>query len=337
MKENLNKQIFPVSVIGILLTIWMTLSGCNHIELDYPSGGTAPVKVKVTFNWESDPDASPEGMVVYFYRLDTKGSRATKTAPATFEFKGREGGGLLLTPGIYAAICHNNDSDRHGYVGYKDYFEFGLRLTDLREGEGFNFRSVAELSFGDERFATTPDAIWISSMETIEIRESSGDEVQVVGFDMHNVINTYTFIIRNPINYSTSMSIKAAITGMAGTIHPGQGLTGDETVTHTFAMAPLSGGGLIGRMLTFGHCSGTPISTREGSANEVDHHLVVSATKSDGKAWYSSHNVTSQIHEFQGSDVVVVLDSVEFPKAIEEEGWLPTITDWEGKTEFVGM
>ena len=61
MKENLNKQIFPVSVIGILLTIWMTLSGCNHIELDYPSGGTAPVKVKVTFNWESDPDASPEG------------------------------------------------------------------------------------------------------------------------------------------------------------------------------------------------------------------------------------------------------------------------------------
>ena len=337
MRHCFYNQIFSVFLIGCIILFGMILGACDHIDLDYPTGGAAPVKVKVAFHWDDDPDASPDGMVVYFFRLDTKGSRATKAAPATFEFKGRDGGGLLLVPGRYAAICHNNDSDRHGYVGYNEYSDFGLRLTNLRDGEGFNFRSAAASGFGEERFATSPDAIWISSLETIEIRETPGGEVQVVDFDMQSVINTYTFIIHNPINFSNSMSIKAAVSGMAGTIHPGLRLTGEETVTHTFSMAPLAGGGLIGRLLTFGHCARSPIGSRNGSINVADHHLVVSAVMPDGKSWYSAHNVTEQIHQSKIADVVVELDSVVFPKPVEEDGWLPTIVDWEGKTEFVGM
>lgn len=325
----------------LLIVAGLLLSGCDHIELDYPGTTLKPVPVKVEFNWANDPEADPSGMAVYFFRLDTKTkTKGGKLPPAAFDFKGRDGGLVSITPGTYAVICHNNDSDRHGYVGYNVYEEFGLSLTNMRDdGRGFNFRSVKARDFGDERIATEPDNIWISSVDIVEIATASErGEIQVISLDMQSVVHTYTFIVRKAVNYNPSVTLSAAVSGMAGTVHPGLGVTGDETVIHTFGMRTTSSGGLIGKLLTFGHCSGKQIGSRQPEANVRNHSFVVSAILEDGTSWYSAHDVTEKIHTYPHQDVVVTIDSIVFPKpVVESGGFIPTVEDWVGETVIIGM
>ncbi len=133
------------------------------------------------------------------------------------------------------------------------------------------------------------------------------------------------------------MAITASISGMASTVHPGRDATGDETVTHLFAMDATSNGNLIGRLLTFGHCASKPLS-RSDNDDEVPHHLTVFADMGDGKSWYSAHDVTEQIHGSSRDNIVVVLDSVSFPQhGAGGTGFQPTVNGWSGNHETVGM
>ncbi|MDE6271479.1 MAG: DUF5119 domain-containing protein [Muribaculaceae bacterium] len=324
----------------IVLTLQMLLSGaCNHIELDYP-GAVNPEKVEVIFDWGDHPDASPQGMTVYFFRLDLPDGRAGKVPPIAFDFKGSTGGRVSLPPGRYAAICHNNDTDCHSYVGFQEYGNFGLRLTDLNLRTGLNMGAQGLKNMDDERIVNSPDDIWISAIDLLEIKKSAegSKELQTVRFMMKGVVHRYTFVIHNPVNFSKSMRISAAISGMSGTLHPGRGMTGEETVTHIFEMYALPSGGLMGELLTFGHCGENDIVQHKPSrSTEARHTLAVTATLTDGQTWQSVHDVTEQIHNSSTPDARVVLDSLVIPKPIGGGGWSPGVADWEGNTEFIGM
>ncbi|MDE7153721.1 MAG: DUF5119 domain-containing protein [Muribaculaceae bacterium] len=320
-----------VCAVLVLLT-----AACNHREFDYqlPS---ARVPVVVEFNWELDQDAAPEGMTVYFYRSGS--SRAI-----AYDFNGRDGGSLTLLPGTYSAICHNNDSDVHGFVGYHSFDEFGLRLNDHRTAGNAQSFPAQRADGVDERIAYTPDLMWVSSIPVFVIEPSDNPDVKsrtpvVLRFDMQPVVHHYTVHITNPINFNKSVEVHATISGMASTVHPGKAVTGDETVTHHFTMQPTSDGNLRADFLTFGHCGGNPLSSR-GSDDEKELHILsVYATMPDGKEWTSVHDVTTQLHSSVSLDCVVRLDSVSFPQHTGSGGgWAPSVDDWGGgHREPIGM
>lgn len=325
--------------MGIIL-VCMVPQGCEHRDLCYEHPHTR-VPLVVEFDWSSDVDASPNGMTVHFFRI---GSRAT--SPYIFDFKGRDGGQIVLPAGVYAALCYNNDSDSHGFVGYDSHENFGLRLGDLQRLGNMSL-SPARLPRAEgaenERMANAPDSIWVASLSEVVVDApvpGTGNTTSkaVVRFEMQTVVHHYTFIIHNPINFTNSISISASVSGMAGTVHPGRSMTGDETVTHAFEMTSTSDGGLVGHLLTFGHCSGNPIGARDSDSDDGVHKLVVYATLSDGQNWYSTHDVTAQIHGSHVADCVVELDSLALPKpSLSGGGLQPSVGGWKEYHETVGM
>lgn len=319
------------------MAVILIVTACNHREFEYelPS---ARVPVVVEFNWELDKDADPEGMTVYFYRDNS-------TRAIAYDFSGKEGGQLTLLPGTYSAICHNNDSDVHGFVGYDSFDEFGLRLNDHRNAGNTQSFPAQRADGVEERIAYTPDPMWVSSIPVFVIEPSDNPDVKsrtpvVLRFDMQPVVHHYTVHITNPINFTGSMSVHATISGMASTVHPGKAVTGDETVTHHFTMQATSDGNLRADFLTFGHCGGNPLSSRVGDDDKELHILAVYATMPDGKQWSSVHDVTSQLHSSMTEDCVVRLDSVTFPAGSSGSGggWAPSVGDWGGgHREPIGM
>lgn len=335
--SNLTKSVshYAISVL-LSLVIILLFAGCEHRDLCYDHPHTR-IPVNVEFDWTNDPTASPAGMTVYFFPNEVI------TAPYyAFDFKGNTGGIVNLPPGTYSALCFNNDSDKHGLVRTSSHNEFGLWLTDLPAYGNIGSPLNRIRTSDNERFAHCPDPMWIGSVSTITIEippQNIDDrkETHIVRFEMQPAVHEYTFIIHNPKNYSKSISLTGTVTGMSGTLHPGRGMTGAETVTHTFEIQQSTDGSLIGVMLTFGHCANNPVGTR--SDEDIrDHILTVYATLSNGKIWSTSYNITQQLHTSQDPDCVVEIDTIELPEAPKEGGGFhPTVNGWEGNSETIGM
>lgn len=320
--------------VTLLFVLLMCLTtGCTHRDF-LTEQNSRRVSVRVEFDWSLDPGANPSEMTVYFFRMGSESSR-----PIAYDLSGRDGGSITLYPGTYAAICHNNDSDRHGFVGYNSFDDFGIHLNDNHNSGSFQSGS-SYLKAGDERIAHTPDYMWVGSIAIVEIKVPDAGEAepqQVVRFEMLPVVAHYTFYINNPVNFNKSISVAATLSGMAGTLHPGRGMTGDETVTHLFDMTSTPEGNLFGEILTFGHCGGKPVRSRDGGDDSGAHILTIHAMMSNGERWSSVHDVTDQIHGSGTQDCVIRLDSLAFPESTGEGGFTPTVGGWNGTQEPVGL
>ena len=152
---------------GLLLSLAaaLLLTGCVHKELCYNHPHT--VSVRVEFDWRDAPEASPEGMCVYFYPLDGKGG-------TRFDFKGTEGGEVELTVGSYLVLCYNNDTES---VQFYNTDDFGTHGAYTREGNVLEpmYGNAASYSVPkadgaeDERVVICPDMLWGSSDTEVEI------------------------------------------------------------------------------------------------------------------------------------------------------------------------
>lgn len=315
----------PMAGVMLLVILTDLLGSCRHREFlwEEPS---ARVPVSVEFDWSSDSTASPASMTVLLFRQGV-------STPLIYDFKGHDGGRIMLMPGIYSAVCHNGDSDRHGYVGSESFENFGLRLNDNHNAGTRYGYSLAQIRSGDERIAHTPDSMWVAAIPSFNLAAGEGG---ILRFEMQPVVIHYTFIIHNPVNFTKAISVSATLSGMSGTVHPGLGVTGDETVTHFFEMTPTEDGGLYGEFLSFGHCGGRDLNSRDDDIGT--HILVIHATLNNGRKWSSTHDVTDRIHRYApGVDCVVRLDSLVFPPPTGSGGWSPSVGDWSGNQEEISM
>lgn len=309
------------------------LTGCKHKEFDYePLKKRVPVKVE--FDWSNDAAASPQIMTVYFYRINDKNKASSAYV---FDFNGKEGGTVSLPEGNYAALCFNDDASCYSIVGHTAHHTFGLRLNDIRNASHIYSPSATDIP--EERLAYSPEPLWVASLPLITIQAppaSAQVATQVVRFTMLSVVHRYTFIIHNPINLSSSHSIIATISGMASTVHPGQEMTGSETVKHVFRMNATAKGELTGSMLTFGHCGAKPLNTRGEDNAHTAHILTVSATLPDNTKWNYTCDVTNLIHNSSSADCVVELDTVVLPPptpTTNGNGFQPDVGGWQGTQE----
>lgn len=332
--SSINKFSAGLYVIATLISL--LFSSCDHREFLYEEPSSRAI-LEVEFDFSDYPGASPEGMTVIFYR---KGS----SRPSTYEFKGSSGGKVNLAPGVYKAICHNNDSDRHGYISTHSYDEMGIRVIDNRDAAERYGLPAEALRNENERLAHYPDSLWVASIDNFVVEVPDRNESsqnapsQRITFEMQSVVSCYKFYIHNVINFQSSLSPTATISGMAGTVHPGQGKTGEETVTHLFSLSRLNDGSLYGEMLTFGHCASNDFSSRTDSrADASPHILVIRAMLNNGTYWESTHDVTEQIHNSEDKDCIIHIYNLEFPPASGPGGFYPTVGEWGGQKEEITM
>lgn len=263
-------------------------------------------------------------MSVFFFREGANNS-------ISFEFAGREGRRITIRPGTYSVICYNSDSGAHGIINEDSFYDFGLHLHDVRRIGTQGLPPALFASENDERIANTPDEMWVDAVERIEISASPEGGVNHIVLHPKPAHSYVHCIVHDPENATGAMSIFATLSGMAGTIHPGRGVTGEETVTHSFNMSMTSGGKVEGRLNVFGHCSGNPY----GRADDVlcrgeKHILTLYCNGKDNELWYKSFDVTDQIHSQDGQEnILVELDHVDFPiQPSGGGGFIPSVNDW---------
>lgn len=322
---------------GFILSLLST--ACEHRDLCYDHPHSR-IPLVVEFDWSKDTSALPEGMTVYFFRMDP-----VAEYPYIFDFKGNQGGTVYLSRGTYAALCFNNDSDRHGFVGSNSHYDFGLRLGDWTGSGDVRYLPSRVGTVDGERIANTPDRMWVGSVPvvTVEIPDqniAARTETQSVCFEMLPAVYEYTFIIHHPQNYRTSTYVSGMVSGMSGTLHPGRGMTGSETVVHPFDMHQLEDGSLVGSMLTFGHCASNLIRALEDDEDVRLHNLTVNAILADGRSWSKTYDVTRQLHDYPDMNMncVVELDTVDFPHGSSGGGgFVPNVGGWSGNSETIGM
>jgi len=78
------------------------LSSCDHKEIVCPYGETA--RIEVLYDWENAPEASPQGMTLYFFP-QWEGGKIWR-----FDLAGHEGGPIELPCGRYSLVTCSNDS-----------------------------------------------------------------------------------------------------------------------------------------------------------------------------------------------------------------------------------
>lgn len=326
------------------LALTLITTGCDHIELeDRPVSLRVPVRIE--FDWTADPQAAPEEMTLYFYRISERGSTRNPLR-YVYELRGCSGGTVMLPSGYYCAVCHNTDTDCHGLTGHENYDSFGIRLSDYMSTATSQYsRPIKVPGAEDERIATAADYIWIASLEGISVRQNPDpdSEMMTLVFEMIPVTQHYKFVVRNPSNITPSTRLSASVSGMASTIHPARGVTGEETVTHSFVVEANDKGELEGHLLTFGHCGNRPIGTRADDADHEEgiHNLVIT----DGHGWSYTHDITRFIHEYEEGpiipyveDITVVLDTLTVPlPPMQGGGMSPNVGGWTGEDEIITM
>ena len=307
-------------------TLWLTmiclvLQSCEHKELCYHHPHTKTISV--AFDWRDAPNASPEGMCVFFYPLEGE-----DTQPRRFDFSGKEGGTIDIQEGKYRVLCYNNDTEALLVRGADSF--------DTHEGytrEGSIFESVygsranqapRAKDTEDERVVICPDMMWGCTALDVEITdtgisylcfpESEKDkwiglppitDEQVITLYPHELVCTYTYEVRNAKNLKYVTKMCGSLSSMAPSIF------------------------FTGGFLTFGH----------NEKNTRHHKMVLYVWFSDGSKYYYTFDVTDQIHNAPDKrHVHIILEAPEFPQPIANgNGFQPSVDDWLEVEESIIM
>ena len=331
-------------------TLWLTmiclvLQSGEHKELCYHHPHTKTISV--AFDWRDAPNASPEGMCVFFYPLEGE-----DTQPRRFDFSGKEGGTIDIQEGKYRVLCYNNDTEA--------LLVRGAGSFDTHEGytrEGSIFESVygsranqapRAKDTEDERVVICPDMMWGCTALDVEITdtgisylcfpESEKDnwiglppitDEQVITLYPHELVCTYTYEVRNAKNLKYVTKMCGSLSSMAPSIFFGSEELGTECVTLPFEASSDGVSKITGGFLTFGH----------NEKNTRHHKMVLYVWFSDGSKYYYTFDVTDQIHNAPDKrHVHIILEAPEFPQPIANgNGFQPSVDDWLEVEESIIM
>lgn len=305
---------------GLLLSLAaaLLLTGCVHKELCYNHPHT--VSVRVEFDWRDAPEASPEGMCVYFYPLDGKGG-------TRFDFKGTEGGEVELTVGSYLVLCYNNDTESVQFYNTDDFDTHGAytregNVLEPMYGNAASYSAPRADGSEDERVVICPDMMWGSNDTDVEILDM---EENVVTLYPHELVCTYTYEVRNVRNLDHLEQMSGSISGMSGMMTFSTEELDDECVTLPFESHSDGESKITGGFYTFGH----------NPENKQPHNMVFYAVMDDGNKYcYKGGDrldVTDQVHSAPDKrHVHIIIDGLDLPEPIENgSGFDPSVDDWE--------
>lgn len=314
-------------ILCILISA-MALCSCNHKDLCYGHHHTRALHL--SFDWRDAPDASPEGMCVYFHPLDGQ------TAPERrFDFAGLDGGDIELAQGIYNVICYNNDTEA---IQLRGTSKFDTHEAFTREGNIFEpiYGSGAQYSQNavatDERVVICPDMLWGCNQLDVEISDNGItynapysrayyiNNADTINLFPHELVCHYSYEIRHVKNLKYATQMCATLSSMAPSLFLGSEEVSDEPVTIPFAAKSDGTSKITGQFLTFGY---SPKNTKP-------HKFVLYVWFKDGGKYYYTFDVTQQIESAPDKrHVHLIMDGLDFPQPIGGgSGLEPSVDGW---------
>ena len=292
-------------ILATLTTLWTVLCSCEHQQdlcFDHNLNERRPVEV--IFDWSECPEANPATMSLYLFPAD-------KSHYTRHEFSSRDGGKILIAPGLYTAIALNSDNESVRVInsGFADDFTIALRDNASNTGSSPIKNST--------KICQAPDSLWVAYIPNLQI---TGNQLMV---PMNDACCHYSIEIRHLTNSNLIWTIDGTLGGMTGM--KGFPSNPDSDVQLHFSMKVNDDGGASGMFLTFGHCGHSRVETDEEP--EPIHKLGLYFTLGDGSVRYCSRDVTDDIHSQPIERCHIVIDSLAVP--INPSGGMSfTVADW---------
>lgn len=289
----------------------LAMPSCDHKELC--TDHFHNTDLRVVFDWENAPEASPESMRLYLFPMS--GGK-----PLVYEFADFRGGYADVPAGRYRAICVNSDNETVLYRNTDSYDTFevyasdgtlNVRSSSVPRAEGTETERIAQSL--DPLYTDHLDAFTLEALtdgQTLTLRPNFS--LQRCRIKVSGVTN---------LQYLSPDGLTGAISGMSGGLLVGKGVTTTESVTVPFAMDSDGESTLTADFLIFG---GTP---KEGT--EETHKMTVYAVMADGSKNYYTFDVSPSDGE-EGDAITVHIESLPLPKPIVNGGGFhPAVDGWK--------
>lgn len=321
------------------VVVAISLTSCNHKDLCYMDMDMC--KLRVVYDWSDAPDATANGMCVFFYSLDDP------NAYYRFDFDNTQGGEISLPAGRYKLITYNNDTEAVRFSATND---FDNHTAYTRDGDlleplyGNGVTSNATTTNG-ERVCITPDGLWGCQAYDVVVDfngvkytyvdsyyESracncmdSISKDQIITLYPHDMLCHYTFEVRHVENAQYVSKISASISGMSPTMNMSTESTGSENITLPLsAKADTEAHNITGQFLTFG----------QNGSESVAHKMSFFVVMNDGSKYRvegsDNLDVTSQVDNAPDKrHVHIIIDHIKLPgPGVEAGDWYFTVDDW---------
>lgn len=275
----------PLLLVLLLLTT--SLSSCKHRVFERPAPHTL---LKVVFDWQHAPSATPEQMSIYFFPIDDEG-RSTGT-PHRYDMAGREGGTIQIGAGKYHVIALN--SDVRGTYMKGDTYEMFHITTNENPNLMVSFSTTRTLKVPratgteEEKVVEVPDVIYSARKEAVEIEiKLNGNPTQELVLAPKKTTSTIEIEILEVKHHQHVVSYGGSLTGLSSSILLSGPTPSETRVTVPFG-ATASGQGMKAKMETFG-ASRTMASPQ--------HKLVIYAQMASEQAFYEEFDVLQAIQQ----------------------------------------
>ncbi len=333
--------------------VFLLIASCDHKELCYHHDHK--VTLRMAFDWRDAPEASPAGMVVWFYPID-----GTEGGTLRIDLPGLNGGEVHVPAGKYHVISYNNDTELSRFDGSG---AFHTHRIFTREG------SILEPALGsrsprtdtplprpagteNERVVVSPDEVWGCNALDVEVTEQGVSYLcfpleekddwygrppivteHVITLYPHELLCHYSYEVRNVKNLEAVTNMCGVLTGMSPTLHLHDESPGTECVSIPLPAYRADDTTIRGEFLTFGHHAG----------NGTPHRFGLYVWLREGKKLFygkdeEDFDVTGQVHAAPDPRWVhFIIDGLDLPSVVSDEGWEPSFEDWHEVHEDINV
>ena len=244
--------------------------------------------------------------------------------PVQYEFTGRDGGTVQLSPGNYRIICHNGDMESTHARNTEQYdtFEFYTPQESLLAQLNRSSSNVPRADGTEtQQVVRTPEYLYGDCCGELTLRRN---ETTTVTLTPTERVCTYTVEIRNVENMDKVVQISGTLSGMAGAYCLVADALRDAPCILPFEFRKADATTVEAHFHTFGHCP----------EPAVPHKIVVYGIMTRGAQQYQVYGdaedvVTPQIHGAADPHRVhIVLDGLRFTDDAPGGGMNPSVDDW---------
>lgn len=301
---------------GLLLLVMLS---CDHKDIVWPGSSMSTVTIK--FEWGNAPDASPEGMTLYFYPESSYGESWK------FDMSGRDGGTVELPTGDYRMLAYNTDVSGITIGGADSYS--GVKAEARKTGEGEGVSSVGVLYGAVVRHieVTKCGVRYETSSGTIKECGQS-----LIRCSPDSLTTDFTVIVRDIEGGEVIKRAQAFLSGVgSGILFADQQVFGVPSTVGFPLSSPSDKSSLQGKMSAF-----------SSADSGMEYELQIAVTLTNGKTIARKFNVTSQVMNTPyRRNVLIVIDGLSIPQPgdpdypddniggidADVEGWVTIETD----------
>lgn len=296
---------------GILLWLMalaaVTLAGCDKREIVCPAGEARPLEI--AFEWDSAPDAHPDGMTLYFYSSDGKGGCRR------FDIAGRDGGRFELPPGRYDMIAVNNDLPGVRIEGYEGFHSISAVAQPAAAAPGQDVPAVKPTGMLYGGVVTDIEV----TLCGVSYRRHDGTMKEcprgLIRCAPDSLAREYHVIFKNVKGAERISSAKGVLSGMASELLLCDNLDGRAACCVSFPLE--TSGGEDGTMKGITSGFGAPTGP---TATSKDFSLTAMVRLRNGKTYSKTYDVSAQVENFlHRNTIIIVINGIDIPSDPAEE------------------